>query len=67
TRDTRQLLGPPSRVIQSPRQQREIWEYPYFNAIQVPFTLNVQFSGDGIMRELITIRDATLDAGTYAN
>jgi hypothetical protein len=67
SRDARLVLGPPSRVFQSPRQQREIWEYPYYNTVQVPFILNVQFSGDGVVRELVTIRDPSMDAGSYAN
>jgi hypothetical protein len=65
SRDAREVLGPPSRVIRSARQQREIWEYPYYNAMQTPYLLYVQFSGDGVLREVLTLRDPSLDAGTY--
>jgi len=63
-RDTREIIGPPSRVTRN--NQREIWEYPYFNTIQTPFLLYVQFSGDGVVREVLTLRDPNQDVGSFA-
>ena len=65
-RDAREILGPPSRVSRNNLLQREVWEYPYFNAIQIPFLLYVQFSGDGVVREVLTLRDPNQDVGSYA-
>jgi hypothetical protein len=65
-KEVRELLGPPNRVFRMERQQREAWEYLYYNVIQVPFFLYVQASPDGIVREVLTIRDPSLDAGTYS-
>lgn len=61
TRDVRELFGPPNRVIRMERQQREAWEYLYYNVIQIPFILYVQSSPDGIVREVFTIRDPSQD------
>ena len=65
TREVRELFGPPNRIIRMDRQQREAWEYLYYNQIQIPFILYVQASADGIVREVVTIRDPSLDAGSY--
>ncbi len=61
TRDVRELLGPPNRVIRMGRQQREAWEYLYFNPVQIPFILYVQSSADGVVREVFTVRDPSQD------
>jgi len=66
-RDTRAIIGPPSRVAQNNLLQREVWEYPYYNTIQIPFLLYVQFSSDGVVREVLTLRDPNQDVGSYAN
>ena len=55
TRDVRALLGPPNRAFRNERQQREVWEYLYYNAAQIPFILYVQASDDGVVREVVTI------------
>ena len=62
TKEVRELFGPPNRVIRMERQQREAWEYYYYNPIQIPFILYVQASADGIVREVVTIRDPSQDA-----
>lgn len=67
TRDAREVLGPPSRVFRSRLGDRDVWEYFLYDAIQTPYTLYVQSSPDGIVREVFTIRDPSLDAGSYAN
>lgn len=60
-KEVREIFGPPNRVIRMDRQQREAWEYLYFNPIQIPFILYVQTSADGIVREVVTIRDPSQD------
>jgi hypothetical protein len=61
TKEVREIFGPPNRVIRMERQQREAWEYLYYDAIQIPFILYVQTSADGIVREVVTIRDPSQD------
>jgi hypothetical protein len=60
-RQVREILGPPSGTTHLDRQQRDVWIYPIKNQIQIPHCLNVQFSADGIVREVLTIRDPMLD------
>lgn len=60
-KEVREIFGPPGRVIRMDRQQREAWEYFYFNPVQIPFILYVQTSADGIVREVLTIRDPSQD------
>jgi len=61
TREVRELLGPPNRVYRMARQQREAWEYLYFNEMQEPFIFYVQSSADGVVREAFRIRDPIMD------
>ena len=56
TRDVRELFGPPSRTTRYARLERDVWEYP-MDPIQAPYLLTVQFSADGIVREVYKIRD----------
>jgi hypothetical protein len=65
TKEVREIFGPPNRVIRMERQQREAWEYMLYNQIQIPHILYVQYSPDGILREVLMIRDPSLDAGSY--
>jgi SmpA / OmlA family len=55
--DVRTLLGPPGLVSRLPRQQREVWEYRMHNAEQDDYFLYAQFSDDGVLRELLMLRD----------
>ena len=61
TRDIRMIFGPPSRVIRNHRGDRNVWEYRMFNQIQIPYNLFVQFSDDGIVREVLFLRDPSQD------
>jgi hypothetical protein len=62
TRDeVRTLLGPPNEVSRLPRQQREVWEYPWVHAVREGRVLWVQFSDDGIVREAIEMHDYERD------
>jgi len=60
-KEVREIFGPPNRAFRNDRLQREIWEYNYYNAIQIPFILYVQTSADSIVREVVTIRDPSQD------
>ena len=58
TDEVRELFGPPYTAVNFSRMQRDIWEYRY-RSLQstVPFALYVQFSPDGIAREVYTMSD----------
>jgi len=55
-REVRELLGPPLRVDRMPRQQRDVWEYPW-QLGEERRILWAQFSYDGTLREVIEMRD----------
>jgi hypothetical protein len=57
----RRLLGPPYDVGRLPRQQRDVWEYPWVHAVREGRVLFVQFSDDGIVREAIEMHDYERD------
>lgn len=52
----RELFGPPYQVMQFPRMGREIWIYPW-RGLTSDRLLLLQFSADGVVRELYTIED----------
>ena len=60
-RDVRELIGPPMGSKRLERQQREVWGYTVESQIGVRHYLYVQFSADGIVREVIMVRDPNLD------
>jgi outer membrane protein assembly factor BamE (lipoprotein component of BamABCDE complex) len=55
-REVRELFGPPATTTRLPRLERDVWEYPMDN-IAMPCLLLVQFSGDGIVREVFKMKD----------
>lgn len=57
-REVRELFGPPSVTTHFERLQREVWEYP-MDPLFMPFVLSVQFSADGIVREVFKMTDYT--------
>jgi outer membrane protein assembly factor BamE (lipoprotein component of BamABCDE complex) len=59
----RQIVGPPWRTSHFDRQQREVWEYRMYNAQQWEYFLNLQFSGDGIVREVLLLKDYSKEQG----
>jgi hypothetical protein len=61
-KDVRMIFGPPTRVTRNHRRDREVWEYRMYNQIQIPYNLFVQFSDDGIVREMLFLRDPSQDA-----
>ena len=59
--EVRELLGPPFEISRLPRQQREVWEYPWLHAAREGRVLFVQFSDDGVVREAIEMHDYERD------
>lgn len=58
TEQVRELFGPPYTAVNFPRMQRDIWEYRYRSERStVPYALYVQFSPDGVAREVWTMSD----------
>lgn len=56
----RDLIGPSVTYSSLPRIERDIWEYRIGDEVN-PFILYVQFSADGIVRELVRLRDPRYD------
>ena len=56
-RQARELLGPPWRVTRNDRMQRNVWSYKMYNLVDIEHTLHVQFSDDGLVREVLMLRD----------
>ena len=54
---TRELLGPPWLVTRNDRMQRNVWSYKMYNLVDIEHTLHVQFSDDGLVREVLMLRD----------
>lgn len=54
----RELLGPPEprEIMRQARQQRDVWTYPWMDFADRRM-LFVQFSDDGVLREVIDLRD----------
>jgi outer membrane protein assembly factor BamE (lipoprotein component of BamABCDE complex) len=53
----RDLVGPPYRIDQYPRMDREIWTYKIGQVFPFPKALFVQFSPDHIVREVYFMDD----------
>jgi hypothetical protein len=60
----RVIVGPPWQVARQERQGREVWEYTMFNDLLVEYFLYLQFSYDGILREVIMVKDYTKEPGS---
>jgi len=61
--EVRLLLGPPFRTVRFERLRRLVWDYPMYNDIQLEYNLSVQFSYDGIVREVLLLRDYRNEPG----
>jgi hypothetical protein len=59
----RVIVGPPWRTARLERQQREVWEYHMYNVEQMDYFLYLQFSYDGILREVIMLKDYAKEPG----
>lgn len=54
--DVRDVLGPPYRVDEFTRLQRQVWTYPA-TGLTIEKLLIVQFSNDGVLREVFMMDD----------
>lgn len=59
TGEVKAILGPPIRTARFERLQRDVWEYRRYEDPFNEFHISVQFSADGIMRELVIVKDYT--------
>jgi hypothetical protein len=59
--DVRELIGPPYRVDAFPGLQREVWTYKMHSGT-FPKDLYVQFSTDGLVREVMMMDDPQFSA-----
>ena len=53
----RVIVGPPWQTSRFERQQRDVWEYYMYNAGLDEYFLYLQFSYDGILREVIMLKE----------
>jgi hypothetical protein len=67
TREVRELIGPPSRVARMSRQSRDVWEYRMQEGGVELMILWVQFSDDGVVREVLYMRDPEMDKNSGAS
>lgn len=58
--DVRELFGPPFETSYLPRQQREVWGYRLLE-VTFKWQLWVQFSDDGVVREVLQMRHREMD------
>jgi len=65
-RDVRALFGPPGYVTRLERQQRDVWQYAMKNEVDFDYSLVLQYSYDGILREALFLRDPKYDPGSWA-
>jgi hypothetical protein len=62
-KDVRELLGPPFVVSRLSLKEREVWEYQILD-VDFKWKLWVQFSGDGVVREVLQMRHPDMDPGS---
>ena len=55
--EVRELLGPPREIMRLPRQQQDVWEYPWRHAVRELRMLWVQFSDDGLVHTIVEMHD----------
>jgi len=56
-KETRNLFGPPWRSARNFMGDRDCWDYRMYNAVQQEYILSVQFSDDGLLREVVFLQD----------
>jgi hypothetical protein len=59
-KEVRELFGPPFVVSHLPRLKREVWEYQLLE-VEFKWKLWVQFSDDGVVREVLQMRHPDMD------
>jgi len=55
-KEVRELFGPPSTITRYTRLERDVWQYPMGENAN-PYVLYVQFSSDGMVREVFKMQD----------
>ena len=55
--DVKALLGPPISVTRFNRMDRDVWEYRRYNDPMDERYIAVQFSRDGVAREVVVVKD----------
>jgi hypothetical protein len=58
-----ELFGPPYQTSRIERMEREVWTWTIYNINQMDFYLHVQMSFDGIVREVIVLKDYNKEVG----
>lgn len=59
----REVLGPPWQVTHMARQQRDVWHYRMQDNVMVRHDLYLQLSTDGVVREVLMLRDYVNEIG----
>jgi len=59
----REHFGPPGQISRLERQQRDVWEYYMAGTDDEPHFLYVQLSRDGIVREVLLLKDFKNEPG----
>lgn len=59
----REMFGPPWQTARFERQERDVWEYYIFNVELQEYFLDLQFSYDGILREVMVLKDYAKEPG----
>jgi len=55
--EVKALLGAPVHVTRFDRMDRDVWEYRRYNDPFEEYHVSVQFSPDGIAREMLVLKD----------
>ena len=63
----RVIVGPPWRTSRLERQERDVWEYTMFNAGLEEYFLYLQFSYDGILREVMMLQEYKPSGADYSH
>lgn len=61
--EVRVILGPPYQVTRFGRQQRDVWQYNMISNIGDDSFLYVQMSDDGVVREVMLLKDYNKEPG----
>jgi len=62
----RAIVGPPWRTSRLERQARDVWEYTMFNAGLEEYLLYLQFSYDGLLREVMMLQEYKPSGGDFS-
>lgn len=57
TDQVKAILGPPIRTAHFKGLQREVWDYRRYEDPFNEYHISVQFSADGVVREVVVVKD----------